>query len=516
MQVEGEDAGGESDWEYEYHETETDSFFVTVDFTTHAPSNSRKRKHNDADDTSGETQRQSEAPTDGTPALNEDTPAPGDDTPVLTPGLKDRTRAPTAKLDGPIALKTVNSSPKRLQFLDLTTSNPLVSYKKEIYTCDWASAIGTDIFLGGPPRPSAPSDLSSDPAPSDPSSTVEPLRARTMAPPPLSSRPGYNILGLSSLRLVAKPAQLNARSTSIPALQPQAPTSALAPAPAPASTVLTPPPAPPLIPTTTPAAQSSFLTRLSAIKAARGDTDTVPLTPSLVDFSRTPLPVPSLDALRSVPVTPRTSTPRARGPGRGRGRGRGRGSRGGRGGVASVDGAGEGEGEGGEGGAEEEVTTPKPRKKREGPGRWGSGRGRGSRARGSSGSSARGRLWTWNGAGGGEGVGSVRGGEGDRSEVVVDPRLESMGMGMGVDGGVVSESGTSTDAVPKAGAGEGEEARQVGEDTIVSQPPSGAATAVADQATGVEEFGSQPSMPQAAPSADDRTDGDGALKTTTE
>jgi len=478
MQVGEEEVGveAESDWEYEYHETETESFFVTLDFTTHAPPNSRKRKHSDNNDTSGIRQRPSEAPTENTPApvINDDTPAPGDDTPAPI----DRTRAPTAKSNAPLPPKSVNSSPKRLQFLDIATSNPLVSYKREVYTCDWAAAIGTDIFLCGS-RPAAPiaEALALSPlSPSAPAAVpiLESAITAITAPNPLSSRPGYNILGLSSLRLVAKPAQLTARSTAIPTL----PSSAsAASAPTPAISIPAPPHIPALIPSSRPASQQNFLSRLSAIKASRGDTDTVPLTPSHVDFSRTPLPVPSLDALRSVPPTPRTSTPRAskRGPGRGRGRG----SRGGRGGVANIEAGAEGEG-GDDGNTEEPETPvgPKPRRKREGPGRWGSGRGRGSRTRGSS--SARGRLWTWNGAAGAEGVGE------ELAEVVVDPRLKNLGVS--VDGTIMTAADVGVDTRPSVGAAD--EARQSAENVpLPASPDSGGVGAISAEAITAQEVG---------------------------
>ena len=245
MQVEGEEVAGEgSDWEYEYHENETESFFVTLDFTTHAPPASRKRRHNDDDEKDTSAQRPSEAPTDGTPALNDETPAPGDETPAPI----DRTRAPTAKPDLAAPTKDLESSPKRLQLLDLATSNPLISYKKELYTCDWASAVGTDVFLSGP-RPAVPEAAPEAPSPTAPSGLA------LSAPSPLSTRPGYNILGLSSLRLVAKPAQLAARPTPIPVPTHQS-SSVSAPTPDPA---IPAPPPPPVISTTILASQHPFL-----------------------------------------------------------------------------------------------------------------------------------------------------------------------------------------------------------------------------------------------------------------
>jgi len=98
-------------------------------------------------------------------------------------------------------------------------------------------------------------------------------------------------------------------------------------------------------------------------------------------------------------------------------------------------------------------------------------------------------LWTWNGAGGEQGV------EGERAEVVVDPRLEDVSVGVDrvVDGVVV----------PEAGVGAGGEARPSGGDENVPQLPNENVAAVLDETTRVQEIKIQPSMPQTAPITED-------------
>jgi len=74
------------------------------------------------------------------------------------------------------------ASKEKIQIVDLHGTNPLVSYKGKTYSCHWASSVGSDLFF----------------AKVDPLSDTKPLR----------SLKGYELLGLSSAKLTARPAQL--------------------------------------------------------------------------------------------------------------------------------------------------------------------------------------------------------------------------------------------------------------------------------------------------------------------
>lgn len=143
------------------------------------------------------------------------------------------------------------SVPDRIQILDLHTSNPLISYQSQLYTCDWTTTIGTDMILS----PTA------------------------LGPSPLLFTTRY--------KLLARPASLTsnvaAPSASLPPPPPPNPPDAcLTPNPLsdqpPTSTPKSPKPA--AAPLETRASlvrqrQTAFLERLTAAKVARGETDQI-------------------------------------------------------------------------------------------------------------------------------------------------------------------------------------------------------------------------------------------------
>lgn len=194
----------------------------------------------------------------------------------IDPALQDTSPANQA-LSG----KPQDQSPQdRIQILDLHTRNPLISYHDRIYSCNWASTIGTDIFLASPESLSA--------VPGDGKNVT-----------PICNLPNVSIIGTSCINLTARPITITTRNdASQPQLTPTNPTTNM-------PTVLTPldpdPPQPssptnpahsPLAPPSpsqnqptripvsytadsTTRAQASFLQSLMAIKAAKGETDQV-------------------------------------------------------------------------------------------------------------------------------------------------------------------------------------------------------------------------------------------------
>ncbi|MCJ1383706.1 hypothetical protein MMC17_006820 [Xylographa soralifera] len=153
----------DSEWEYEYHETETESFFVVLDLPSAPSTKKRKRAEESTDNPS-------------TPN-NASTQTPDRDTSLQDP------LTPKADL-------TASPEPEnRIQILDLHTREPVISYKNQVYTCQWTSTIGTDILLTPP-----------DSAPLF---------------PPLYEAPGFNVLATTNIKLVGEPVQLIPRSKGV-------------------------------------------------------------------------------------------------------------------------------------------------------------------------------------------------------------------------------------------------------------------------------------------------------------
>lgn len=76
----------------------------------------------------------------------------------------------------------------RIQILDLHGSNPLINYQNQLYSCRWATSIGTDLFF------------------TESSDAADPKVLRSLAT--------HDLLGISSARLVATSAHLQPRQTA--------------------------------------------------------------------------------------------------------------------------------------------------------------------------------------------------------------------------------------------------------------------------------------------------------------
>ena len=206
----------DNEWEYEYDEVETEDFYIPIDL-----SNVPK----------GQTHVDSERRT-GHPTL-----------------LKSRLRALNAQRsqqqEAPAVDSASGQEPAALgeaQIIGLHTENPLAMYNGQLLSLQWASTIGTDMFFAKP-------DVDAD-------SEEKPLR----------SLPNVNLLATSSAKLVAKVGRLRPRDElfdnigAVGAAQ-NAPTSGVE-----VIAEETQEPAEVVAP-----APTSFLARLNAAKAKRGD-----------------------------------------------------------------------------------------------------------------------------------------------------------------------------------------------------------------------------------------------------
>jgi hypothetical protein len=201
----------DDEWEYEYDEVETEDFYIPIDLSN-VP---KGQKHVDSERRTGH--------------------------PTL---LKSRLRALNAqrgqRQDAPtVENASTNANGEeamtlgQAQVIGLHTENPLVMYNGQLLSLQWASTIGTDMFFAKPDA--------------DAESEENPLR----------SLPNVDLLAVSSAKLVARVGRLRPRDDlfdnvgevdaemNTEAAQESAATS-------------TPPP-------------TSFLAKLNAAKAKRGD-----------------------------------------------------------------------------------------------------------------------------------------------------------------------------------------------------------------------------------------------------
>lgn len=224
----------EDEWEYEYDENETENFYITLDLSNAAPASKlRKANVSSLTQTSADAARQTRHST-------------GD----LHSGRDNSASAPTHS--NPDLAKS--NGMHAIQILDLHTHNPLISYQGQLLSCRWASTIGSDLLFAD--------------APQDRESYPEPLRVL----------PSFDLLGISSTKLVATITQLRPRYSS-PSTQEQK----AAPEPTRANTTDDDPLETDIvnIPSSHDALkaqknQLNFLSRLNAAKEKRGEKDRAP------------------------------------------------------------------------------------------------------------------------------------------------------------------------------------------------------------------------------------------------
>ena len=116
----------DDDWEYEYHDADTESFLLTLDLSSQGP----LRRHTTT--TTASTTTEDEHETDLARPLT------------------------TTESDHPS-----NPGSDRLQILALHTPNPIVSYRNQIFTCSWADLLGTELLFTSPEELVSSEDASS-------------------------------------------------------------------------------------------------------------------------------------------------------------------------------------------------------------------------------------------------------------------------------------------------------------------------------------------------------------------
>ncbi|KAK0900906.1 hypothetical protein LTR02_008873 [Friedmanniomyces endolithicus] len=222
----------QSEWEYEYDPYETEDLYFTIDLTTHVP---------------GAIPAQP-VPRNGKRTLKAPESRPtGDSAPRH--GDFDAEPRPTSML----------------QLLDLHTTDPLIRFEESVYSCNWHTDLGTQIFVGQRGGISQP------------------------------VRPGHvlDVIGTSQTRLLGRPVKLVLRNDRIdvrPTLSPQDPADVLDSGPREMLAATLPPSdlsdlrqgqqlVIPLDAIKDPRqlAQASFLEQLSTIKLQKGELDIIPV-----------------------------------------------------------------------------------------------------------------------------------------------------------------------------------------------------------------------------------------------
>ncbi|KAI9769537.1 MAG: hypothetical protein M1840_004014 [Geoglossum simile] len=221
--------GSESEWEYEYDDKATETFYLTVELTPTLPApNAKPRKRPRDPDSVYDADEQS--------ADDRDVPVEED----VQNGMEERHESGA-------------DTPHHVQILDLHAPDPLVSFHNRIYHCEWASSVSSSLFF----------------AVHDPSDT---------AIPTIRSAPQYNLIGVSSARIISTAAHLAPKATVRPTVdnlfvgedqQLQDNTSTPS-----AIATLAPIQLNPSVDASR-KAQASFLERLSTIKRAAGEQDEV-------------------------------------------------------------------------------------------------------------------------------------------------------------------------------------------------------------------------------------------------
>ncbi|KAI9841575.1 MAG: hypothetical protein M1837_000621 [Sclerophora amabilis] len=211
------------EWEYEYDTSETETFYLTLDLTSsHGPlKSSRKRKASEVDHSPDQEQG-----AQSTRSMSHEI------------ARADEDGAPNSKSTD------VSDRSHRIQILDLHSPNPIISFENRIYSCQWASNLGTELLFTSP---ASQPDL-----------------------PKLRSTSKFDLLAASSFRLTSTPAQLIARNDA--PKNGNEDTSQGAGADQPGNPIRIP-----VGPRANRARrdQARFLERLMAVKDAQGETDEV-------------------------------------------------------------------------------------------------------------------------------------------------------------------------------------------------------------------------------------------------
>ncbi|TID22063.1 hypothetical protein E2P81_ATG11174 [Venturia nashicola] len=302
------DDGDDSEWEYEYHEKETEDFYIILDIPTgkkvanpatvdiFAPPPQTDPKKPKRPKTAGTAKgRGRGSRTRGGAAVatlaelhSTETALTHDDSGDDEPASHGGPQAPAPPVQQPAQTNKgkVDPLPTEFQLMDLDSDNPIISYGGNLYSCQWASSIGSDLLF------------KKKPSEEDPNQQV------------LHSFEEYDLIAISAAKLIASPA----------AFQRRQPTSA---------TVTQ-------VDKTkydneTKALQADFIKRLADLKTQMGQPIGSMLNSVQPIHSTTVKETPESEPSASMPPVSRLSARGGRGPGSrggvtrlpGRGRGRG-------------------------------------------------------------------------------------------------------------------------------------------------------------------------------------------------
>jgi hypothetical protein len=119
----------ESDWEYEYDDTEKEDVYFTLDLTTHVPNAIQEKQY----------------------AKNGKliAPAAAERSGALTAG-HGRRGDPDDEFDHPDANATSRAEAGQLQILDLHSEKPYVKFNNSFYSCYWFTDLGTQFWVTNP------------------------------------------------------------------------------------------------------------------------------------------------------------------------------------------------------------------------------------------------------------------------------------------------------------------------------------------------------------------------------
>ncbi|KAJ4375845.1 hypothetical protein N0V83_001122 [Neocucurbitaria cava] len=220
------DHADDDQWEYEYDETETEDFYITLDL--------------------------SNVPNAQVPMVSQGRPGH----PIL---LKSRLRALNAQRGQPTDISMDTSDGQEtatmgeLQIVGLHTTNPLVMHNGELLSCQWTSTIGSDMFF------------------------VKPDTSTSHLSEPLRSLPSVDLLAIGSAKLVARVGRLRPRDDLFDNSSEMQPATEPARLPSDAQNVGGPPMSAPgseeqVVAEQVQPARMSFLTKLNQAKAKRGET----------------------------------------------------------------------------------------------------------------------------------------------------------------------------------------------------------------------------------------------------
>lgn len=127
----------DSDWEYEYDDTEKEDIYFTLDLTTHVPNAIQEKQYskNGKLIASAAPEKNDAASARRLTAARGETDGRGD--------LDDR-------FDHPHANATSTAEGGQLQILDLHSEKPYVKFNNSFYSCYWFTDLGTQFWITNP------------------------------------------------------------------------------------------------------------------------------------------------------------------------------------------------------------------------------------------------------------------------------------------------------------------------------------------------------------------------------